>query len=525
MLILEIDMPNFVRYICGLPDRPGNAETGSEERPRKRARVHCETHPVTIAQYEFSIGKYKEYDGMENYMARRDVGAHLSLHVVAPKTGDSETGSFSLNISATSGLLFGNFPLPTPMPQNLAAILQLAEKQAYDPEIDGALWVELDIELRKVQDEPYVHVICKVIWNESNSNNPKSLPHHLQKARDAYLQFMSKEWITLSPANNRPWGPQDFYEAAFIPGKASLDAKLASMEIPDLTTSLYPFQKRAVQWLLEREGATWSEGSEQHGPGVHKLDTSERSFLPLSFWDTPDTNNEAVYLSYELDVITRDLNPYYGMQHSLKGGILAEEMGLGKTLEIVALVSLHRRPQGPGVVNDLFSGAENIRTTGATLIVTPGLLLDQWLSEFKRHSPNLKVTSYKGLAKAANRGQGEERMVQDTIQLFTESDIVVTTYEVLSRDFPYAVDPPDRQLRRERKYKAPKSPLVQVSWWRVCIDEAQMVESGVSAAARLARMIPRVNAWSVTGTPVKDDVRKGAKNLFCLSVQAQNEHC
>jgi len=51
--------------------------------------------------------------------------------------------------------------------------------------------------------------------------------------------------------------------------------------------------------------------------------------------------------------------------------------------------------------------------------------------------------------------------------------------------------------------------LVSLSWWRVCIDEAQMVENWTSNAAKLARMVPRVNAWAITGTPVKDDIQKG----------------
>jgi E3 ubiquitin-protein ligase SHPRH len=48
--------------------------------------------------------------------------------------------------------------------------------------------------------------------------------------------------------------------------------------------------------------------------------------------------------------------------------------------------------------------------------------------------------------------------------------------------------------------------LVRINWWRCCLDEAQMVESGVSKAAQVAQMIPRVNAWAVSGTPVKKNL-------------------
>jgi len=43
---------------------------------------------------------------------------------------------------------------------------------------------------------------------------------------------------------------------------------------------------------------------------------------------------------------------------------------------------------------------------------------------------------------------------------------------------------------------------MKFSWGRVCLDDAQMVESGVGKAATVAKMIPRINAWAITGTPV-----------------------
>ncbi|KAM0335736.1 hypothetical protein ACHAQA_000786 [Verticillium albo-atrum] len=86
-------------------------------------------------------------------------------------------------------------------------------------------------------------------------------------------------------------------------------------------------------------------------------------------------------------------------------------------------------------------------------------------------------------------------------------DVIVTTYKTLSAEIHYATKPPERSRRREREYERPKSPLTQISWWRVCLDEAQMIETGVSAAALVARVLHRVNAWGVTGTPVKNDVK------------------
>lgn len=78
-----------------------------------------------------------------------------------------------------------------------------------------------------------------------------------------------------------------------------------------------------------------------------------------------------------------------------------------------------------------------------------------------------------------------------------------------------AIDPqPERNLRERKRYERKQSPLTKIDWWRVVLDEAQMVESGVSNAARVSQLIPRQNAWAVSGTPVKKD----AKDLYGLLI-------
>ena len=183
----------------------------------------------------------------------------------------------------------------------------------------------------------------------------------------------------------------------------------------------------------------------------------------------------------------------------MRGGILSEEMGLGKTVEVIALVLMHRRAPHPPFVLDQYSGNQ-VRPTGATLIVTPPNLKSQWLSEMDKHAPGLRVMYYEGVKR--HKSSGDE-----LVKELAEHDVVVTTYSVLQAEIHFTTDPPQRAMRHERRHPRPKSPLVQLSWWRVCLDEAQQIESGVSAAAKVARTIPRVNAWGVTGTPIKDNVK------------------
>lgn len=89
------------------------------------------------------------------------------------------------------------------------------------------------------------------------------------------------------------------------------------------------------------------------------------------------------------------------------------------------------------------------------------------------------------------------------MKAFAAHDVVVTTYEVLSAEIHFTLPAPDRGMRNARKQERLTSPLMKFLWWRVCLDEAQMIQGSVSAAAQVAQMISRVNAWGISGTPVK----------------------
>lgn len=228
---------------------------------------------------------------------------------------------------------------------------------------------------------------------------------------------------------------------------------------------------------------------------------SHSNELPYSFQRVEDDQGQACFISHLFQVVTLDIEPFR-QTNALKGGILAEEMGLGKTVEIIALISLHRRQlSSSGVVIDPHT-RELVRESEATLIITPPAILLQWKSELLKHAPALKVMHYEGIASKAYRSLGHLAMLDK----LATCDVVLSTYNVLAKEVHHTLPPPDRNFRHAPKYERPRSPLTQLSWWRICLDEAQMVDSGVSNAALVATMLPRINAWGITGTPIKKDV-------------------
>jgi E3 ubiquitin-protein ligase SHPRH len=272
------------------------------------------------------------------------------------------------------------------------------------------------------------------------------------------------------------------------------------MKVPQLKADLYPFQRRAVQWLLRREGVQWSQAERDIQPFVPPSPPE-----PISFSRVTDCDGNSFHISPLLGVATREVSSYVAYQE-FRGGILAEEMGLGKTLEIISLILLHPRPDSLTSVFDS-NLARQLPVARATLIIVPASLLDQWLSELDRHAPTLSVHYYMGLKKMkANE--------QISAQYLAQHDIVITTYEILRAEIYAATEPPERSMRTSRRYERQKCQLVEISWWRVCIDEAQMVENVTNHAAMMATHIPRINAWGITGTPVKDDVPRDLRGLL-----------
>lgn len=232
----------------------------------------------------------------------------------------------------------------------------------------------------------------------------------------------------------------------------------------ELSCVLMKFQNRTVSWCLSRErdndSVVWQNVS---GKYVNRYTG-----------------------------VAKDHNP----ETSLSGGILADEMGLGKTIMILALIIINRCNDYDTLKKKtlLFPYLKDsnphkfLTPSNSTLIITPSPILYQWESEINKHTSGLSVLIFKAGITSLK--------VQDLLQY----DIVLTSYDDLRKEFYSSLPKSDRVLRSKNQ-DVRKSLLNGILWWRVVMDEVQMVKNATSNAAKMASGIPRVHSWGVSGTP------------------------
>lgn len=121
----------------------------------------------------------------------------------------------------------------------------------------------------------------------------------------------------------------------------------------------------------------------------------------------------------------------------------------------------------------------------------PTSLKKQWAAEMAKHiSDGLRVLVYEGFS--ATPIYPKKLLVYD---------VVLTTYAVLQAELRLTEGERETNLRKPPKYSKPCSPIAQMFWWRLCFDEAQMIDSQ-SMVAKMAEKLSAINRWAVTGTPI-----------------------
>ncbi|PXF41808.1 hypothetical protein BWQ96_08456 [Gracilariopsis chorda] len=289
-----------------------------------------------------------------------------------------------------------------------------------------------------------------------------------------------------------------------------------------LTVPLYPFQEQTVSWMLDKE--------------------NDRHCLNDYFWEErfftkTDGKDNGSFFYFPLTGEVRVNRP-----PRMRGGMVTEEMGLGKTIEALALIAAQKTEQARVVVevqcqkkpNDMFvdDGIVHMKRLKAmnkeqafsehlfhhgdlvredllerafpqkvkvsrwpartTLVICPQSLLGQWRQEAVSKAPSLSLYVW---------GEGERDDDDDCDDAAfavgeTAVDIVLTTYETVRKD-----------------------PLLSmITWRRVILDEAQFTRRSSTQIARDVFNLRSNTRFLMTGTPVVGSIDDFKGELATLRI-------
>jgi len=303
------------------------------------------------------------------------------------------------------------------------------------------------------------------------------IPHRLKHTLWHHLQ-QNSDFVSLEK-HRKHWAGKDNELSA----RRSITALMDAMERPEapaavqpngLTVTLRPYQLQSLKFMWDAE--IGDGGFRRH------------LWVPASAVDgTP------FYYSPLLGRVASEV------PEQPSGGFCCEEMGLGKTVEVLALCLANPAPALPAPGTVLPS--MKLRSK-ATLVVCAVSLVGQWIAEAKEKTAgSLKIHMY--------HGQGR---IKQARRLATEFDLIVTTYATLSSDCGTKAS---RGAKgggaaiggKRDAFSTTSSPLHAVQWHRLVLDESHTCKNPAVGHTKACVALEAQRRWMCTGTPINTDVQ------------------
>ncbi|KIO29735.1 hypothetical protein M407DRAFT_226612 [Tulasnella calospora MUT 4182] len=220
-----------------------------------------------------------------------------------------------------------------------------------------------------------------------------------------------------------------------------------------LKNDLLRHQCQALRWCIAHET-----------PELPKRETAP----PVQFWQFRKNGPQAYYFNIATKT-PQSAAPAIG-----RGAIMADSMGLGKTLTMLSLVI--------ATLDDVPSAHSN-----ATLIIAPLSVLSNWTTQIDDHITEGTLRTY------VYHGDGRDAAAA----AMARYDVVITTYEMVSRDWRGG------KLAAPAKKKAKTDGgLFGVKWKRIILDEGHNIRNPKTKTSQAICELEAERRWVVTGTPI-----------------------
>ncbi|KPI89470.1 DNA repair protein-like protein [Leptomonas seymouri] len=300
---------------------------------------------------------------------------------------------------------------------------------------------------------------------------------------------------------------------------------------------LRPFQLQALYWLLKREQQQQQPLQQDdlldYNGNAHPVVPMKDSGLSsVAGPAKPDDGGLNHWLGHSVELSDTSTTPSTSkdVSRTVRGGIFADFMGLGKTRTLISLCEAARAPHVDRVTGSLVEST-------ATLIVCPTSLLTQWVEELRccverPASTPLRILVYYGARK--------RRLT--LFQVAQSYDYVITTYQTLTHEQPPLAlsktvggdggggpaltsrlqnnrdgffggfgpyDDTDEfstgdaeAYNVDRHLQTEVGKLFMIRWARIILDEAHYIRNMRTRQSRSCLRLSGVCKWAVTATPV-----------------------
>lgn len=232
-----------------------------------------------------------------------------------------------------------------------------------------------------------------------------------------------------------------------------------------ITTPLLPHQKQALTFMLQHEQ-----------PRTYGVEESENS----SLWrQVKRRNGDTIYREVVTGISVKEEPP------QVLGGLLADVMGLGKTLEALSLVGSTLQEAAAfseeKVVRTDEASKDVLINCKATLIVCPTSTVKNWEDQVAQHVNPESMNIY------VHHGPTRDKNPYN----LAKYEVVITTYGVISSEF-------------SGRAAATGSPLLKVNWFRIILDEAHTIREQKALQSQAIYSVHSPRRWCLTGTPIQN---------------------